>query len=307
MVERFRVRLHAYVLMDNHYHLMAELTEANLSRLGQWLNGSYCLWFNRRHERSGHLFQGRFKSVVVDPMRWALELSRHVHLNPVRVARLGLGKGDRSHRRAGGGVAPERGQVEERLARLRGYRWSSYRAYVGLDRRAAWVECERVLELGGGPKWQRAARYREYVETAVREGLGASPWDGLREQVILGGEEFAQRLRRWIGGDAREQGGVKRLERSRPRLEEVIAAVEKVKGQRWEEFRDRYGDEGRDLVLHLGRGACGLKLGELAVAAGMKEYSAVSIALKRYGDRVQRSKSTRAMLKRACEMLNIEM
>jgi putative transposase len=78
-VARFGVRLHAYVLMDNHYHLVIELTEANLSRAIQWLNVSHSVWFNRRWRRSGHLFQGRFKSVVVNPQEWALELSRYVH------------------------------------------------------------------------------------------------------------------------------------------------------------------------------------------------------------------------------------
>lgn len=79
MVERFCVRLHAYVLMDNHYYLLVKLTELNLnlSRTGQWLDGSYSTWFNRRHGRSGPLFQGRFKAVIVDAVEWWLALSRY--------------------------------------------------------------------------------------------------------------------------------------------------------------------------------------------------------------------------------------
>ena len=65
--ERFRVRLHAYVLMENHYHLLAQTPEANLSPAMQWLNGTYTGWFNRRHRRAGHLLQGRFGAVVVEP------------------------------------------------------------------------------------------------------------------------------------------------------------------------------------------------------------------------------------------------
>src|SRR6266498_1999484 len=91
MVSRFQVQLHCFVLMENHYHLLLELRESNLSRALQWLNVSYSVWFNRRHRRSGHLFQGRFKSVVVNREQWGLELSRYVHLNPVRVGRMGLG------------------------------------------------------------------------------------------------------------------------------------------------------------------------------------------------------------------------
>jgi len=307
MVARFRVRLHGFVLMDNHYHLIVELTEPNLSRTGQWLNVSYSVWFNRRHGRSGHLFQGRFQSVVVDPIPWGLELSRYVHLNPVRVGRLGLGKTDRQQMRVGAREAPDARTVKERIARLRRYRWSSYRAYVGLGKRPAWLECERVLELGGGKKEARVRHYREYVESAVREGLEKSPWEELQDQVVLGGETFLQQLRAHVTGNPREQRGAKRLARSRPKLEEVIAHVEKVKGRTWGEIRDQYGDDGRDLVLHIGRRACGLKLGELAAAAGMSDYKAVSAALRRYERRLQRSTSGRELLKQVCQMSKVEM
>src|SRR5690242_2310196 len=66
MIERYAVQLHAYVLMDNHYHLLLQTLEANLSQAMQWLNVGYGVWFNRRHCRVGHLFQGRFKALVVE-------------------------------------------------------------------------------------------------------------------------------------------------------------------------------------------------------------------------------------------------
>jgi hypothetical protein len=80
-----------------------------------------------------------------------------------------------------------------------------------------------------------------------------------------------------------------------------------VKGRPWVEIRDRYGDDGRDLVLYVGRRACGLKLGELARAAGMRDYGAVSVAIRRYERRLERSKSGREMLQRVCQMSNVEM
>ena len=96
MRERYAVTVHAYVLMGNHYHLLIQTPEANASQALQWLNVSYSAWFNRRHGRCGPLFQGRFKSVLVDGNGgWALEASVYVHLNPVRVKRLGLDKGGR--------------------------------------------------------------------------------------------------------------------------------------------------------------------------------------------------------------------
>ena len=306
-MDRFRVRLHVFVLMDNHYHLIVELTEPNLSRTGQWLNVSYSVWFNRRHGRCGHLFQGRFKSVVVDPLQWGLELSRYVHLNPVRVGRLGLGKVDRQKMRVGASGAPDGREVKERLARLRRYRWSSYRAYVGLGKQPEWLECDRVLELGGGKMEERTGNYRDYVESALREGLAKSPWEELPDQVVLGGEQFLQTLRAHVTGNAREQRGAKRLAQARPKLEEVIANLEKIRGQPWTEFRDRHGDNGRDLVLYVGRRVCGLKLRELAVAAGMNDYSAVSIAIRRFEKQLRRHKSQREQLKQVCHLSNVEM
>src|SRR3990172_6379827 len=104
-VGRFGTVLYGYVLMDNHFHLIVEPQEDNLSRAMQWLNVSYSQWFNRRHQRSGHLFQGRFKSVVVDWQAWGLELSRYVHLNPVRTGQEDLDKRARQRNRAGVGRA----------------------------------------------------------------------------------------------------------------------------------------------------------------------------------------------------------
>src|SRR5437762_777408 len=113
--ELFRLRLHAYVLMPNHYHLLLETQEANLSRAMQWLNTSYTIWFNRRHQRAGHLLQGRFKAVVVEAETWALGLSRYLHLNPVRLQRMGLDKGRQRARRQGVGERSPPELVQPRL------------------------------------------------------------------------------------------------------------------------------------------------------------------------------------------------
>jgi REP-associated tyrosine transposase len=134
-LERYEVRLHGYVLMGNHYHLIAETRRANLGRWMHWLTTSYTIYFNRRHGRVGHLFQGRYKSVVVEAEGYLLSLSRYVHLNPVRGPVIG------------------KGEPLERRQRLRGWRWSSYRGYGGLGKAEAWVSQARVLgEMGGPPK-----------------------------------------------------------------------------------------------------------------------------------------------------------
>ena len=82
--------------MDNHFHLLLQTPEANLSRAVQWLNVSYGVWFNRRHSRAGHLFQGRFKALIIEQDADWQEVARYVHLNPVRVAAMKLDKRSRS-------------------------------------------------------------------------------------------------------------------------------------------------------------------------------------------------------------------
>lgn len=125
--------------MDNHFHLMAEAPEANLSRAIQWLNVSHSVWFNRRRQRVGHLFQGRFNAVVVqDNLGWQ-EVARYVHFNPVRIAGLGLNKRQQAAARLGAIRAPHPELVAERFRQLREFRWSSYRAYAGYGPGVGWL------------------------------------------------------------------------------------------------------------------------------------------------------------------------
>jgi REP element-mobilizing transposase RayT len=175
-LQRYEVALHGYVLMGNHYHLIAETRRANLGRWMHWLTTAYTVYFNRRHRRAGHLFQGRYKSIVVDAEGYLLGLSRYVHLNPVR------------------GKVMGRGDPVERRKRLRGWRWSSYRGYSGLAKAERWVNQERVLgEIGGALK-ERRLRYRRFVEEGLLREI-ENPFEAVQWQTALGREHFLQRLR----------------------------------------------------------------------------------------------------------------
>ena len=301
-VERFGIVLHAYVLMDNHYHLLAETTRPNLSQAMQWINLSYTAWFNRRRERSGHLFQGRFKSIIIEPAACGLMLSRYVHLNPVRVECLGLDKAAQKSRRQGLSGPPDPGVVHERIKMLRAYRWSSYPVYAG---RASppWLHCESVLELLGSGKGDRRAAYCEYVESAIREGMPERPWDKLVEQAALGGAAFIRRLQSQWRGEAREIPGLKRL-KGLPTWETAVRVVEQLRGAPWGTFRDSHGDWGRDLALYLGQRRCGLRLKELGKLAGGLDYGAVSVAIRRLEQRAKAEKSVRKLLERANHQLS---
>ena len=219
----------------------------------------------------------------------------------------GFGQGGPSGAAGGLSPAPDAARVRERIALLRGYRWSSYRAYLGLEPTPEWLECRTVLGFGGGSQGEQRRQYRDYVETAVREGLAKSPWESVQEQVVLGGGEFLASLRNWIGGDEQEQRGARRLLAVRPAFEAVIGAIEEVKGRKWAEFRDQYGDSGRDMALYLGRRLCGLKLADLARRVELRNYGVVATNVKRYERRLARDRAEKGRLKRVLALIKCEM
>jgi len=118
MRDAYRVRVYAYCLMPNHYHLLVGTPEGNISRAIQWLNGSYGIWHGKKYNRIGHLFSGRFKSVLVEAEGWGLEVSTYIHMNPVSVEEMGLGKKVRMAQRRGLAGPPRADELAKRLKTL---------------------------------------------------------------------------------------------------------------------------------------------------------------------------------------------
>lgn len=168
-------KIHAYVLMSNHYHLLLETPQANLVKGMHWLQSTYTARFNRRHRLAGHLFQGRYKAVLVDPeeRRYFAALSDYIHLNPVRARMLGDG-------------------------RLADYRWSSYPAYVGLfPPRPAWLSVVTVLgELGLADRAADRRLYSQHMQRRAAEAQAekAGVTEELRRGWCLGGVDFRGRM-----------------------------------------------------------------------------------------------------------------
>ena len=168
--QRFHWLCHAYCLMDNHYHLVIETPDGNLSKGMRQLNGVYTQAFNRRHHRVGHLFQGRFKGILVQKESHYLEVCRYVVLNPVRA---------------------------KAVKHPREWAWSSYRATGGLAAVPRCLKVEEILSHFGQRRGPAQEKYREYV----REGIGsATIWESLEAQSLLGLEGFAEALRGHVTG-----------------------------------------------------------------------------------------------------------
>jgi putative transposase len=171
VVRRFNWLCHAYCLMGNHYHLLIETPEGNLSAGMRQLNGVYTQAFNRSHHRDGHVFKGRFKAILVEKESHLLELCRYVVLNPVRAAM---------------------------TARPEQYQWSSYLPVIGKAARPAFLTTEWLLGNFSTSLPESRRRYRQFVKEGIKST--ESPWVKLSGQILLGTEAFIQQAKELLGG-----------------------------------------------------------------------------------------------------------
>jgi putative transposase len=162
---------HAYCLMSNHYHLLIETPDANLSKGMRQLNGIYTQKFNRAHARVGHVFQGRYNAILVDKHNYLLELARYIVLNPVRA-----------------GMARS----------VRDWRWSSYRATAGLVVAPEWLDINGLLVAFSKQKNKAMELYKQFVSEGKSK---TSPWQQLKNQIFLGDEDFVTKHIKLIDGD----------------------------------------------------------------------------------------------------------
>jgi len=280
-VERYGVRLYAYVLMGNHYHLLLETPDGGLGRFAHAVQSHYTNYYNRRHGRAGHLFQGRYKALLVEKESYLLEVSRYIHLNP---ARAGLVK------------------------RPEDWRWSSYRCYIGLEKRPKWLDSDEVLRCFGRQKTAAARRYREVVEAALKGPVEPEPPRAVA-QLILGGDEFVEVVRKKLkdspprgAGDlpsARKLGAWSERE-AREAVENIAAAFSVSEKQ----ILCRAGKNNlpRAAALMLFRERSRWTLGEIAGYFGIS-YSAVTKSL----DRTRKALEGDKKLERKLERISVQL
>lgn len=235
--DRYGAVIHVYCLMENHYHLLLETPRANLSQILHHINGAYTTYFNIKRGRSGHLFQGRFKGILVERDAYGEELSRYIHLNPVRTS---LVK-DPSE-----------------------YGWSSYQYYVGKQREPEWLTTEWVLGYFGGRGRSGYRRYREFVEKGLTMEL-ESPLREVIASTFLGSEGFIERIRKEYLEDKifdkRNQPAVKQILKG-PSPGEIEKAVAKAVGKDHVHYKK--------LCIHFSHRYSGMGLEEIGKHFAMK-------------------------------------
>lgn len=238
-IEQQGWQCYAYCLMDNHYHLLIETPELNLSRGMRRLNQVYTQAYNRRHGRVGHVLQGRFKSIVVDKDPYLLELSRYIVFNPVRAGM---------------------------TTSVRAWPWSSYRATAGLVSPPAWLQVTAVLQLFDSNVSEAQRAYRKFVADGKGKG---SPWEQLRGQIFLGDDAFLDRMDRLLQG--RPLDNVPRCQSHPARLdkETILEGVGRVYELTVGDILARQHPEAYQIAAWLLRRKANLPLGEVAELFGV--------------------------------------
>jgi len=257
-VEACNWRMFAFALMDNHFHLFMQTSDGNLSSGMHAFNGSYAKYVNTRHARSGHLFQDRFKDVLIEEEGHWLEVSRYVHLNPVR---------------AGLVSKPEQ------------WKWSSYPGYYWHARRLKWIDYRAVLEEFGGENPSGRRAYRLFVAEGLQKELD-SPLSAALHGLVLGSEEFLQHVKRILQARSADEEvtALDQLQqRLRPSLQQVVDTVAEQFGSdpaRWK-TGGRCNDLGRAVAAYAARRLTGLPAQTIAEALGYRDTSSVSVACRR--------------------------
>ena len=264
--KKFNLNIFAFVLMGNHYHLLFSTPKGNLVKAMQWLQTSYSVYCNKKHRRSGHLFQGRYKAILVEDESYWTGLSYYIHLNPIR-ARM--------------------------VTDLAKYQWSSYPAYLGKIK-YEWLSGEEILRRFGRSKREQVRNYRQ----ATREisGKEKEVLADLKFGFMLGGRQFVDWIaKKFLPKKNSQELPWQKLVRNNGVAEKVIIATAKrfrqKKFQIIQPGKKRQND-GRDVAMYVLYSYTGLNNHQIG-----KEFSltptAITKAARRIKDRIKRERKLR--------------
>jgi REP element-mobilizing transposase RayT len=230
--ELYNVKIHAYVLMDNHFHLLLMTPEANLQSFMQRFNTTYTVYYNHRHHRSGHFYQGRYKAILIEADHHLLEVSRYLHLNPVRI---------KKYSKIG---------IRRKKEIIQRYSWSSYGGYTREQNAQSFVTYSLILEMmEGNNNTEGRRQYKSFVLSGIMKDMEMNLWEEVKGKAVLGSEEFGNWIyKQFISQkkiDASEVSGIKEFLGSSMTMEKIAGKVALEFGVMQEE-------------LYLKRASCGV-------------------------------------------------
>jgi REP-associated tyrosine transposase len=268
--QRYDAVIHAFCLMDNHYHLLIETPSGNLPQIMRHINGAYTTYFNVKRARFGHLFQGRYKAILVEIDEYAKELSRYIHLNPVRAKMVNT---------------PEE------------HKWSSYQFYIGAQKPPEWLYRDFILGYFGDKVSIAQKRYRNFVSAKVNEKYD-SPLDEVVSSTLLGSPDFITFIKdKFLSG--------KEPDKDLPALKELVekASMQDI----FDEVESVFGKEaalGRSVKMFLSQRYTSEKLKDIGTHFGIGE-SGVSQASRRVNDKIRSDKKLRRKIRKIEKILNV--
>lgn len=266
--EMFQVRVLAFSLMDNHYHLLLQTIEANLSRVMHYLNAVYTQKYNRKYKCGGHVFQGRYKAILIDRDSYLLEVSRYIHLNPVRA---GLVK------------APEK------------HLWTSHRLYLGLAHPPAWVCVNEILSFFGKNRRSSRHAFDRFVGQGVPDHV-MKIYTQKHTPAIFGSNAFIEKMRAvYLSeyADDYELPEAKRIGRiSLREIADAVALHYKVGTVELMRGRRKFKNQPRRLALYVARKHAGYPLRTIGAFFHIGSYTGVSTIAQRVQKEVQENNET---------------
>ncbi|MBN2619798.1 transposase [candidate division WOR-3 bacterium] len=286
-LEIYHVVLYCYTMMNNHFHLLVQTKQANLSEFMRRFNICYTGWFNYHHKLCGHLYQGRYKALLVDKDSYLLELSRYIHLNPVR----------KRHKH----------DHDESMEYLNKYRWTSLSGYVNEKYAVDYIDYNLILKMAGG---RRA--YHRFVKDGLLNGV-ENPFDKAFHQTILGDDAFVAQVKGRLiaNGSVREQPTYRDLlcTKLEPTivLRRIIEALHITEG---ELYRRERGGSIRGIAADMLYKYCSLTLKQIGQILGDVDYGAVYQLRRRLKDRMMNDDVLNARYvvveQEIIKMLNVE-
>mgnify|MGYP001596227669 CR=1 FL=1 len=267
--ERYNAVIHAYCLMSNHYHMLLETPAGNLSEIMHHINGAYTTYFNVKRKRVGHLFQGRCKAILIEVDEYITELSRYIHLNPVRA-----------------GI----------VARPEEFVWSSYSDYIGQGSAPSWLKTDFILRYFAARTTDACKHYRSFVELMIGKEC-ESPFKDTFGSSILGSQGFIEEITSNHLQEKEEDRNVPAFQKlkAKPALEEIIGGVKSIFGA-----DDKLARQASIYVCHKYSGA---RLRELAGIFGIGD-TAIIEASRRFSTKLAGDAKLRKEVEMAKGVLN---
>lgn len=281
-INTYGVIIHAFVLMNNHWHILAQTPLGNLSEFMRHFNITYTSHYNRRHNRTGHLYQGRYKSFLVEEDAYLSQVSRYIHLNPVQVSEM------------------KKMSFAKRLHSLWNYSWSSLPGYISKTVKLDFIEYNFVLAEYGGDNRSGRSRYKKQLQDDLHSGLTIK--EKIVGQSILGNEDFIE----WVSNtylerkNDRERPSIRKIHRYLSQ-DQVLKAVEEETGIK--NVIDSSGTT-RQIVMSVLYKYAGLNNREIGALLGV-DYSTVSQGRKRLLEKAAKDRQLQLTIKAVEDGLSI--